>query len=96
MTTAFDSFQDVVDRYDPPKNQSRPVLTKFERAKVIGLRMEQLSRGSRPMVEVAEGDTVRDVALRELSQKKMPYVLARSMPNGTTEYFRVGDLQTKR
>ena len=93
MTSSFDSFQEVVDKYDPSQNPARPVLTKFERAKMIGLRMEQLSRGSRPMVDVSDGDTVRDIAIRELSQKRLPFVLARSMPNGTTEYFRVGDIQ---
>jgi DNA-directed RNA polymerase I, II, and III subunit RPABC2 len=74
-------------------HRTYPFLTNFERTKIIGLRANQISRGSIPFVSVPKHITdVRDIARLELEQKRLPYLIKRPLPNGTFEYWRLCDL----
>jgi DNA-directed RNA polymerase I, II, and III subunit RPABC2 len=74
-------------------HRTYPFLTNFERTKIIGLRANQISRGSVPFVAVPKHITdVRDIARLELEQKRLPYLIKRPLPNGTFEYWRLCDL----
>jgi DNA-directed RNA polymerase I, II, and III subunit RPABC2 len=74
-------------------HRTYPFLTNFERTKIIGLRANQISRGSVPFVSVPKHVTdVRDIARLELEQKRLPYLIKRPLPNGTFEYWRLCDL----
>ena len=84
-------FSDLMATYDPAKNISNPVITKYEISKVVGMRTEQLARGAKPHVEWTEGMSARDVAEAELREKRMPLVLLRHMPSGKTEMLRTCD-----
>jgi DNA-directed RNA polymerase subunit K/omega len=33
------------------------------------------------------------IALKELEQKRIPFIIQRPLPNGTSEYWRVSDLE---
>lgn len=75
------------------QHRTYPFLTNFERTKIIGLRANQISRGSVPFVHVPKHITdVRDIARLELEQKRLPYIIKRPLPNGTYEYWRLADL----
>lgn len=71
-----------------------PVLTKYEKTRVLGLRGKQLDAGAQPFVKVP--NTVVDgytIALMELKQKLIPFVIRRPLPNGGCEYWKVSDLE---
>lgn len=92
------SLADILSTYDPAKNVSNPVMTKYERATILGQRIEQLARGSQAFVDVANlGTTKEDVtseliAERELLERKLPFVIKRTLPNGKPEYWRIKDM----
>ena len=74
-------------------HRTYPFLTKFERTKIIGLRANQISKGSVPFVSVPKHITdVRDIARLELEQKRLPFIVKRPLPNGLYEYWRLTDL----
>ena len=74
-------------------HRTYPFLTNFERTKIIGLRSNQISKGSLPFVAVPKHITdVRDIARLELEQKRLPFIVKRPLPNGTYEYWRLVDL----
>jgi len=74
-------------------HRTYPFLTKFERTKIIGLRANQISKGSVPFVAVPKHITdVRDIARLELEQKRLPFIVKRPLPNGLYEYWRLTDL----
>ena len=74
-------------------HRTYPFLTNFERTKIIGLRANQISRGSVPFISVPKHITdVRDIARLELEQKRLPYIIKRPLPDGTFEYWRLSDL----
>lgn len=87
-----------MERYDPTKNMTRPALTKYERAMVIGMRLEQLARGAPSLLDepeaLATGDSgLREIVLKELALKLIPYIVIRPLPNGKKEYWRLKDME---
>jgi DNA-directed RNA polymerase subunit K/omega len=87
-------------QYIPPggekadsNHRTYPFLTNFEKTKIIGLRANQLSKGSVPFIAVPKHITdVRDIARLELEQKRLPFIIKRPLPNGQFEYWRLTDL----
>jgi DNA-directed RNA polymerases I, II, and III subunit RPABC2 len=72
---------------------SRPVLTKYERAKIVGTRAEQLARGAEAFVPIdarAPFDAC-EVAMRELAARRLPFILQRHLPDGKTERVHLSD-----
>jgi len=57
-------------------------LTRFEVAKIIGVRANQLSRGAPPMVDITGLDNALDIATKEYTENVMPFTITRKMPNG--------------
>lgn len=69
-------------------------LTKYERAKIVGLRAKQLNSGASPFIKIDE--SIIDgyvIAEMELKEKKIPFIIKRPMPNGGSEYWHLKDLE---
>lgn len=93
---AFDDYSKVMACLDKEK-VSKPIMTKYEFDQVISLRANQLALGSPAFVSVAgmsinSNMELRKVALKELQEGKLPYILKRPLPNNRFEYYRIGDL----
>lgn len=68
-------------------------LSKFERAKTIGIRAEQLAFGAPPQVEVPpDMSDPQEIAKLELKQKRMPLIIRRELPGGIEVDIKVNDL----
>ena len=71
-----------------------PFLTKFEKARIIGLRAKQINNGCEPFIDVPpnmiEGLTIAE---KELEEKNIPFIIRRPLPNGASEYWKVSDLE---
>ena len=77
-----------------PLHRTIPILTRYEKARVLGERAKQLNSGAKPFVKI--DDAVIDgylIALKELEEKKMPFIIKRPMPNGGCEYWKLSDLE---
>ena len=86
--------RDQKGRIIDPLHTTLPFITKYEKARIVGARAEQLDRGAIPMVKVdPEVINGRIIAEMELQQKKIPFILARPLPNGKVEYWRIEDLE---
>ena len=74
-------------------HRTYPFLTNFEKTKIIGLRANQISKGSVPFIAVPKHITdVKDIARLELEQKRLPFIIKRPLTNGQFEYWRLADL----
>ena len=77
-----------------PLHTTVPFITKYEKARIIGTRAEQLERGSMPFVELEPHImNARTIAQLEFEQKRIPFIIARPLPNKAVEYWRVQDLE---
>jgi DNA-directed RNA polymerase subunit K/omega len=71
-----------------------PILTKYEKTKILGLRVKQLNNNSKPFLDLA--DKILDnfiIANMELQKKKLPFIIQRPIPNGSFEYWKLQDLE---
>jgi DNA-directed RNA polymerase subunit K/omega len=71
-----------------------PMMTKYEKTKVIGQRTKQLDVGSQPFIRVDRPTLDNSIiAEQELREKKLPFIIQRPLPNGGFEYWHVKDLE---
>jgi len=77
-----------------PLHRTIPILTKYERARIIGERAKQLNSGATPFIEV-EPSLIDGylIALKEFDEKKIPFIIKRPLPNGGCEYWKLKDLE---
>lgn len=88
-TVVRDNDGDIID----PFHTTIPYLTKYEKARILGLRSKQLNGNIKPMVDVPEYviDSYR-IAEMELEKKAIPFIIRRPLPDGRSEYWRLSDL----
>jgi DNA-directed RNA polymerase I, II, and III subunit RPABC2 len=80
----------IIDNF----HKTLPFVSKFEKARILGVRAKQINHGATVMIDVPEhiidGYTI---ALMEYEQKKIPFIIKRPLPNGTVEYWKFTDLE---
>lgn len=77
-----------------PIHKTIPFLTKFERARVLGIRAKQINSGAQTFIEIPD-DIIEGhvIAEMELEKKALPFIIARPLPNGKKEYWNIKDLE---
>lgn len=91
--TKIENYNDIMKSYDPLKNVSKNILSKYEAVSIIGTRAEQLQRGAVPFVNFDKNNfNARDIARQELLERKIPFMICRTLTNGVKEYWRLDDL----
>ena len=74
--------------------KTTPVLTKYEKTRIISERVQQLSNGGIPFINNPESyHTVHDIALKELSMKKLPFIIKRTIHGNKYELWKLEDLK---
>jgi len=71
-----------------------PFVTKYERARILGIRAKQVNAGADAFVSVP--DDIIDgysIATLEYNQRKIPFIIRRPLPNGGSEYWKFADLE---
>ena len=81
----------IIDEY----HRTIPLLTKYERARILGLRITQLNKGAKPYINVTKNKIIDNhiIAEQELNEKRLPFIIMRPIPNGGKEYWRLEDLE---
>ena len=85
-----DTNNNIID----PLHKTIPFLTKYEKARIIGIRSKQINSGAKPFVQVPEN--VIDgylIAEMELKEKRIPFIIKRPLAGGTCEYWKLQDLE---
>ena len=80
----------IIDDY----HKTLPFLTKYEKTRVIGQRIQQLNNGAKVYVNVSDDIIDNNViAEMELKEKKIPFIIRRPLPDNTFEYWKLQDLE---
>lgn len=67
------------------KRTTTPYMTKYERARILGTRALQISLNAPVLVDI-EGETdPLQIAMKELTQRKIPLIIRRYLPDGSYE-----------
>ena len=67
-------------------------MTKYERARILGSSALQISKNAPLMVDPAGESDPYKLAEMELSEKKIPFIIRRYLPDGSYEDWRVAEL----
>lgn len=84
------TYQSMIVRKE---RKTIPILSKYERTRIVGERAIQISMGAPPLVEVGNLENPADIAEKELREKKIPYIIKRVLPNGIVELWSVDELR---
>ena len=71
-----------------------PILTKYEKTRILGERTKQINNGSKPYIDI-QNDIIDGylIAQKELEEKKIPFIIRRPLPSGGSEYWHLKDLE---
>ena len=70
-------------------------MTKYEKARILGIRANQINGGATPFIEVDYSKNYDGyyIALQELKERKIPFIIKRPLPSGNCEFWHVRDLE---
>ena len=86
--------RDENGRIVDPYHKTLPLLTKYEKTRILGIRTKQLNEGAKPYIDV--NPTIIDgyiIAQLELEHKRLPFIIRRPIPNGGSELWKLQDLE---
>merc|ERR1740120_520431 len=91
---AFDLQDDAeaAPRAAEGPRKTTPYLTKYERARILGTRALHISMNAPVMVELDGETDPLLIAEKELTQRVVPFVVRRFLPDGTYEDWKVSEL----
>ena len=67
-------------------------MTKYERARVLGTRALQISMNAPALVDTEKITDPLQIAMKELREKKIPFVIRRYLPDGSYEDWSIDEL----
>ena len=77
-----------------PNHKTNPILSKYEKTKILGQRTKQLNSGCSPYISVPSN--IIDnylIAQMELKEKKIPVIIRRPVSSSHSEYWKLEDLE---
>jgi DNA-directed RNA polymerase I, II, and III subunit RPABC2 len=96
----YEVIQEEEVVYDKPNVEriTSPFMTKYEKARIIGVRAVQISKNS-PLYLTADSNSLMNwdpltIAEKELSEKKIPFIIRRYLPDGSFEDWKISELKT--
>lgn len=72
---------------------TKPIMTKYERVRVLGERRKQLAQGAKPMIKEYGGLDPRQIANMELKLGVIPFIIVRTLPDGKKEQWKISELK---
>ena len=89
-TEVIDHYETKVKFFNVKK--TRPILTIYEKTRILGLREKQLIDGAQSTIDTTGCKNEREVAIKELREGKIPLIIVRPLPNGEKEYWKANEL----
>ena len=88
------TFDNILENIIKVPKKTIPILTKFERARIMGVRLQQLAYGAKPRVDITNLKNINEIVEKELTERKIPFIIRRTLPNGISEDWRLEEFET--
>ncbi len=82
---------------EPSKRISKNKLTRYEFVRIIGERIQQLTKGAKPLIKKAKGSedlTYKEIAIEELKSNMIPFKIRRFVKDHY-EIWKIDELNKK-
>ena len=83
------TYKNVIENMEKHTKKTIPILTKFEKAKIMGVRLQQLAYGAKPRVNTDGLKNIHEIVDKELKERKILFIIRRNLPNGTYEDWKL-------
>ena len=70
-----------------------PILNKYEKARICGLRLQQLAEGAKPTIDPKGLKSINEIVEKEYKMRMIPFIIERSLPNGEKEYWKMEEFE---
>ena len=87
------SYENILENIQNTVKKTIPILTKFERARIMGVRLQQLAYGAKPRIDTTNMRSIKEIVAEELKQRKIPFIIKRTLPNGLAEYWKLEEFE---
>ena len=64
---------------------TNPLLTKYEKARILGVRATQISKGAKPTIDIGDMKDALKIAEHEFKHGDIPLIIRRHLPDGGYE-----------
>ena len=92
VTEVFEAVIPEIPEEKDEQQHTFPFLFTYERAKILGIRVQQLMNRAAPMIDPTGYKTMHEIAAAELEQRVIPFFIKRPLPNGKYDLVSVKDL----
>lgn len=75
--------------------KTNPILTKYEKARILGIRAIQISKGAKPTTNIGNLHDALKIAEKEFNEGNIPLIVRRYLPDGTYEDWPLSDLNKR-
>jgi len=89
------SVQKSYSDYNTKKRKTLPYINKYERAKILGIRAEQIAKGMHPLVSTDDKTNIYEIVEAEYNEGVIPLMIRRYLPDNTHEDWRLSDFISK-
>jgi len=72
---------------------TNPYITKYEKARILGVRATQISMNSPVMVNTDGITDPLKIAIKEFQEKKIPLIIRRYLPSGEYEDWKLSEFK---
>ena len=80
-----------------PDNEriTHPILTKYERVRILGVRAKQIADGAKIMIKINNKELMSsmEIAEIELKNKVTPFIIKRPIGNNKVEHWKISELE---
>ena len=87
------TYSDIIENMSKNIKKTIPLLTKFERARIIGVRLQQLANGAKPRIDISNMKSINEIVEKELLYRKIPFIIRRTLPNGKFEDWKLEEFE---
>ena len=90
-TITRDASGQIVDNL----HKTTPILSKYEKTRILGQRAKQLESGSQTFINPYPVEVVDSYLLAQMEFERglIPFIIRRPLPGGKSEYWRLNDLE---
>jgi len=86
-------FMDDIESITKTSKLSKPILTKYEKVRLLSIRARQLAQGAKPLLKNITGLSSKEIARLELKNKIIPLIIERPIPNAGVERWHLSELE---
>jgi DNA-directed RNA polymerase I, II, and III subunit RPABC2 len=89
----FKTYKNTLESISTTQKKTIPFLTKYEKARIVGVRLQQLANGAKPSIPTKGLRSIEEIVEMELKSRKLPFIVRRTLPNGKSEDWRMEEFE---